>query len=131
MSPWIVLYAALINWVATTVFVEASLFEPYRSWVIRRAERVATPTGLHKLPYVWPEGTTEEQASNPQIVYVKPWGKVAQLITCHLCLGTWVGFIEAAVFGGPFHGWYAIIANGLLFKAGGHLILELRSKIAK
>lgn len=47
---------------------------------------------------------------------------LAYLVSCCLCAGTWVGFAEAIVFGGYFHGWYAIIANGLAYKGIGHII---------
>lgn len=52
-------------------------------------------------------------------------GKLSYLVTCHLCAGTWVGFALAAVAGGPFGGWAAIVLNGLLYKAIGHLVLEV------
>jgi hypothetical protein len=49
-------------------------------------------------------------------------------IGCHLCAGVWVGFIEAVVymaFGAafPFTSWWLVLANGLAFKAVGHLTL--------
>lgn len=52
--------------------------------------------------------------------------KVAYLAHCHMCCGTWVGLALAAVFGGPFPGFAGWVANGLLYKAIGHLVLELR-----
>lgn len=49
-------------------------------------------------------------------------------VGCHLCAGVWVGFIEAVVymaFGAafPFTSWWLVLANGLAFKAVGHLTL--------
>lgn len=49
--------------------------------------------------------------------------KIQQLIHCELCTGTWVGFILAALIPGPIAPLW--ILNGFLYKAVGHLILEL------
>lgn len=52
--------------------------------------------------------------------------KMAYLCRCQLCMGTWVGFAEALIISHqPFHGWYAIIASGLVFKAFGHAFLVI------
>lgn len=131
MDTTTVIFIMLVNWLATTIFVESSLFAPARDWIVRKSQRVVWKGQRLKLPFTFPEGTTPEEAAEAQIIFTNPWAKVGQLVTCHMCTGTWVGFIQAAVFGGPFAGWYAVIANGLLYKAGGHLILELRSRVAK
>lgn len=49
-------------------------------------------------------------------------------VGCHLCAGVWVGFAEAVVYMAcgaafPFTTWALVLANGLAFKAVGHLIL--------
>ena len=127
----LVVFASLINWLVTTFFVESSLFQPVRDYVLR--------TGVHivvngrKLP---PSGKIPDDMTRADVEagqLVRSWWamKLAQLVTCIMCLGVWVGFAEALYFGGPLHGWAAIIANGLLYKAGGHLIYELRSRVAK
>lgn len=138
MTPTFVLYAALINWIATTILVESTLFAPVREWFIAKTQYVRTPDGeLHRGGYSvkvsdFPDlDAARAWAMQIEPVIAGPWVKAAQLVTCIMCLGTWVGFAEALVFGGPFIGWYAVIANGLLFKAGGHFIYEARSRIAK
>lgn len=42
--------------------------------------------------------------------------------TCALCVGTWVGIAEAAVFGGPLAGMTGFVANALVFKGLGEVI---------
>lgn len=119
-----VIFAGIINWLITTIFVESTLFAPWRAWVSGHSLRVCFGEDCYK--------TGDDIEVEPDLVgsatlqHHGPWVKVAQLVTCHMCLGTWVGFAEAAYFGGPFHGWAAIIANGLLYKGIGHLVLELR-----
>jgi hypothetical protein len=135
----LVVAACIINWFVTFLFIDGLLFATPRNWVVDhtwyiyfRGERV--PTGRRKggIGFVFPEGTTQEEAD----VAAKtkhphgPWLKPSQLITCAACLRVWIGFAEAAFFGGPFGHWYAIIANGLLFAGGGHLLMEARSKVA-
>lgn len=53
-------------------------------------------------------------------------GKLAYLIGCHLCTGTWIAFALVAFFGSPWAEWYGFIAGALLVKAVAHLVLELR-----
>jgi hypothetical protein len=82
--------------------------------------------------YVWPEDTTEEEyeAAQPPVLRGS-WAKLAQLVTCQMCMRTWVGFAEALIMGSPYSGlWYAPIAGGLLYAGLGHLILEARSRVA-
>lgn len=139
MSPWLVLYASVTNWFVTFIFIDGLLFAGPRNWVVDhtwhiyfRGERV--PTGRRKggVGFVFPEDTTEEEAQaaaetkHPHGKWLKP----SQLATCSACLRVWLGFIEAAYFGGPDHHWAHIVANGLLYAGGGHLILEARSKVA-
>jgi hypothetical protein len=127
-----VFYIALINWLATTIFVESSLFQPFRDWVLRLGAHIVLANGI-KLPPsgVIPEGVSPDQIQGAAIK--KTWWsiKLAQLVNCQMCTGVWVGFAEALYFGGPLHGWATVVANALLFKAGGHLIFELRSRVAK
>jgi hypothetical protein len=129
-----VLWGALINWLVTTIFVESKLFEPLRTWIIHEAYAVRHADAWHKIGnkhwYTFPEETTQEEADAATPVLHGPWAKVAQLVTCQLCTRVWVGFAEAAYFGGPDHGWARLVANGLLYAALGHLIFELRSRVA-
>lgn len=127
--------AAVINWFVTTIFVESHLLAPVRTWVVHEAMEVATPEdGWQKIGnshhYLWPQGTTQEQVEAAQQIPRGNWGKLAQLITCQMCMRTWIGFAEAFILGGPFQGWYSIFANALLYAGLGHLILELRSRVA-
>ena len=125
-------FASLINWLATTIFVESSLFAPLRDRVMRwgvvlvlKDGRTVSPTGQLN------DSLTREDIEAGQIIRKWYAEKAAMLVTCIMCLGVWVGFAEALYFGGPLGGWAAIVANGLLYKAGGHFIYELRSRIAK
>ena len=125
-------FASLINWLVTTIFVESSLFAPMRDKVLRmgvvlklKDGRLVSPTGQLN------ENLTREDIEAGQIIRKWYAEKAAMLVTCIMCLGVWVGFAEALYFGGPLGGWAAIVANGLLYKAGGHFIYELRSRIAK
>ena len=108
----VLLYASLINWVATYILVSGVIFEDYRNWVkgiAKRIQRRAPRTGK----------------------------QLAYLVSCALCMGTWVGFALAVVLPGPVHPrhpWWApswmiatvaIILNGLLYKAVGHLFLQV------
>lgn len=102
----LVLFLGGVNWIATEIVVTSVIFEDAREvvdkfgkWVRKRFPR----TGR----------------------------KVCYFLKCALCVGVWIGFIEAAAFGGPLHPhgtwavWAAFIANGLLYKAPGHLLLQI------
>lgn len=132
MSATTVFYLVLINWIVTTILTESTLFLAFRQWFVVRTWYVTCRGERHRCGgtkvFLWPEDATEEEAS-VEPYHWGPWLKPAQLVTCQLCMRVWVGFAEAAVIGGPFGRWF-VPANGLLFAAGGHLILELRSKIA-
>jgi hypothetical protein len=132
MQPIEVFYIAIVNWLVVTILVESTLFDPWRQFVLRLGAHITLADGT-KLPPSGkiPEGVTQQQIEQAHVTKAAWSIKLAQLVTCHMCLGVWVGFAEALYFGGPFHGWAAIVANGLLFKAGGHLVLELRSRVAK
>lgn len=129
----LVLWAFLINWLVTTIVVESTLFLALRQWFIVRTWYVTCRGERHrcggKRAFIWPEDATEEEASAAPYHW-GPWLKPAQLMTCQLCTRVWIGFAEAAYFGGPDHGTFRLVANGLLYAAGGHLILEARSRLA-
>lgn len=114
---WNVLALGLVNWIATTIAVESELTRPLREFIGARRTRlrfvINSPAG--------PIPTT-----NP-IEECRPfWNKMAYLCGCHLCTGTWIGLVESAVFGSPFKGAPGVVGGGLLYKAIGHLVLELR-----
>jgi|FLYL01.1.fsa_nt_gi hypothetical protein len=100
MHPVIAL--GLVNWIATTILVESELFRSVREYVDRRAWDAR---------WEWSR---------------RVWNKARYLIRCHLCTGTWVGLVQASVFGSPWDGVTGWIAGGLLYRAVGHLVLELR-----
>lgn len=103
MNLTTVLYLGLINWIATIIIVESVLFEDVRGWIQRRGKLL--------------------EETRPAV-----GRKVSYVITCALCTGTWIGFVEALCFGGPLSfGILSFIANGLLFKALGHLFLQVNA----
>lgn len=103
MSLTTVLFLGLVNWIATIIIVESVIFEDVREWVQRRGKLM--------------------EATRP-----RAGRKVGYVLTCALCVGTWVGFVEALCFGGPLRfGVLSFIANGLLFKALGHLFLQVNA----
>jgi hypothetical protein len=87
-----VLWLGLANWMAAYIITQGAVFQPVRDLVHRHTHHRPR---AHHLSY---------------------------LTACFLCAGVWVGFAEAAVFGGPFRGWAAIIINGLVYKAIGHAV---------
>ncbi len=128
-----VLWAGLVNWLVTTILVESHLFAPIRNWIVHETWYITGADGKRhqiggKHAYIWPEGTKEEDVPPPYMW--GPWVRVAQLVTCQLCTRVWIGFAEAAYFGGPDHGPFRLVANGLLYAAVGHLIFEVRSRLA-
>lgn len=88
-------YAGLINWIVTTIIVEGTVFQDARD-------------ALDRLP-------------------IPP--KYKELWHCHLCTGTWVGFGLAMFLGGPLATGLSpildVLLNGFLYKAVGHVILEV------
>lgn len=120
---WNVLFLGLVNWITTTIVVESELFRPLRECIQKRRTRrrpaFTPPLGVNTMP----------GAKLPDQYFVcRPvWNKLAYLVSCHLCAGTWIALGEAATFGVPFHhGLLGVAAGGLLYKAIGHLVLELR-----
>lgn len=105
-----VLFLGFINWIATTIIVESELCRPVREYCERKRK--------------W----FDIEKNRPRTPQEEPvlWRKLHYLVQCHLCTGTWVALVEAAAFGGPFHGVTGYFANALLYKAVGHLVLELR-----
>lgn len=103
MSLTTVFFLGLINWIATIIIVESVIFEDVRAFIERRGKLLE-----HNHP--------------------RAGRKLSYFITCALCTGTWVGFVEALCFGGPLSfGILSFIANGLLFKALGHLFLQVNA----
>src|SRR5678816_537318 len=119
---WSLLIAlGLVNWIATTILVDSSLFAKWRSWPITRWDYTARRC--------FAQEATGRGRWARYCVASRWLAKLHELVNCHLCMGTWVAFIQAAFFlDGP---WYVWTTGALLIKAIGHLVLELRSRVAK
>lgn len=102
MTP---LYAGLVVWLVTLVLVEGFVFEWYREGIRK----------FYQQAYI-------KGRSGFTLSALQKW---AYLSTCHLCTGVWVGWAVAAIVGGPWH-W---LLSGLLYKAIGHVILEVTATI--
>lgn len=106
----VVVFAGLVNWLATTIVVESELFRPLREWI-----------GGKTWQYTIYGGKT---AREDHYEWQRP--KLAYFLGCHLCTGTWIGLAEACVLRPlPWSGLAGIAASGLLFKAVGHLVLDI------
>lgn len=105
MLAYVLMFGA-VNWVATEIVVNSVIFKDIR-------EKVGT----------W--------GNRVKVRYPRTGEKISYFLTCALCVGVWIGFIEAAVFGGPLHtdipwlSWSMFVANGLAYKAVGHLLLQI------
>lgn len=100
MTVALIIAYGLVNWWVTVLVVDSEFFRPLREVFFNaytNAERK------------W------------SIAF---WDKLCYLVKCHMCTGTWVGFLLAAfapaVFG---PGWIGFILVALLIKAIGHLVL--------
>lgn len=104
----LVLFLGAVNWVATEIVVTSVIFEDVRKLVDKLGRRIETR-------------------------FPRAGSKVRYFVKCPLCVGVWIGFVEAAAFGGPLHPhgiwavWAAFVANGLLYKAPGHLLLQVNA----
>ncbi len=104
----LVLFLGGVNWMATEIVVTSVIFEDVRRAVDRFGKHIG-----RRFPQVGK--------------------KLCYFVKCALCVGVWIGFIEAFAFGGPLHphgiwaAWAAFIANGLLYKAPGHLLLQVNA----
>lgn len=101
----LVAFLGLVNWIATEVIVTSVIFKDVREVMDRLGKRVSQ--------------------RSPRL-----GEKICYFLKCALCVGVWVGFIQAAFFSGPLQleGWWSwatFIANGLLFKGAGHLFLQV------
>jgi len=102
----LVLFLGAVNWVTTEIVVTSVIFKDLRDAADKLGTRIKKR-------------------------YPRIGEKVCYFLKCALCVGVWIGFIEAAAFGGPLHphgewaAWATFLANGLLYKAPGHLLLQL------
>lgn len=146
MTP---LYAGLVVWLVTLVLVEGFVFEGWRDWLRQRTaaasdryDQAHTAVLRAKpVPSRYQDGrpvydpVTPEQAIEAGRTLdarlskaeragrtARRWHKVAYLFHCHLCLGLWIGWAVALVIPGPLP---HFLLNGLLYKAVGHVVLEV------
>jgi hypothetical protein len=109
MSIADVLFHSAVNALVTWILVESFLFK-----------------GLQKRIKLW--GCNRAQLRLDADRSGGIGEKLAYLASCPLCLGVWVGFLQAQLFAGPFAAKYVIITivyNGLLFKSFGHVFYQL------
>lgn len=142
MTVGLVIGAALINWFATDMLVTGEIFSPLRNAVIRFSSGPLIVTvkrpGIDT-PIVGTVDEVNKLLASAEPTEAQHWaitteqnlrkgfrGKLGYFVQCQMCTGTWVGFAEAAFFGATFGlgGFLGTVAAGLLFKAGGHLVLE-------
>lgn len=106
----------LVVWLITTIIVESEICAPIREWVER-----------------WSDGAWVETDDTGDYTYRSHpiREKIAYLIHCHLCAGTWVGLLTAAVT--PYRPLASTLPlgagllAGLLYKAIAHLILAINN----
>lgn len=124
-----VIALGLVCWLATTIIVESELVRPLRDFVERKRWAVrdipepvdyvdASVTAMRF--FKSKQGPEYFRRERPLVT------KLSYALSCHLCTGTWVGVSLALIFGSPFSGAVGILGGGLLYKAIGHLVLELR-----
>lgn len=133
MTP---LYAGLVVWLVTLVLVEGFVFEGWRDWLRQRtaaaSDRYDQAHTAVLRAKAWAGGEGERQRAAELDARLsrqeragraaRRWHKVAYLFHCHLCLGLWVGWAVALVIPGPLP---HFLLNGLLYKAVGHVVLEV------
>lgn len=133
----------LVVWIATTILVESELLRPLREAADRWAgpgpveektvwvgPELLQPTGLSSIgPLIPGHWQLPTSAAHP-VRY-----KLAYLIHCHLCAGTWIGLVTAAVTPyrplaslPPLGAW---LLAGLLYKAVAHLILAVNNTLRR
>ncbi len=118
MSPSLVIFLGLANWLGTTIIVESELFRPLREWVNNRRIKAEGYTMI-----------SERYGVITCPWRCRAWGKATYLVSCHLCAGTWVGLAIAAVAGSPVPGVLGFVLGGLVFKAIGHITLEVTAAL--
>lgn len=103
----LLLFLGVANWLATLILVESEVTRDYREWIGRRADYA------NEFPIV-----------NPLKAFL--WHKLRYLVGCHLCTGTWVGFLMA-LFITPIVSVPVIgtVLTGLVIKGIGHLFLVI------
>lgn len=113
-----VLALGAVCWIATCILVDFEVFRPLRNWLEMKE---------HMWTTIWADGDSYDPPVHIRWDRTREvgWRKASYLVSCHLCAGTWVALVLAAL--SPLHyfrpgilGW---LLSGLLIKAVGHLIL--------
>jgi hypothetical protein len=117
-----VFLAGLVNWLATYIIVAGVIFEGTRAKINAGCNRLVLFSSML--------GTTSvlERAWSRLLSLLGT--KLDYLVSCQLCCGVWVGFVLTAFAHGPFRSsviGVAVLLNGLLIRAVGHIVLELTS----
>lgn len=118
-----VLLLGLVCWIVTTILVESELTRGVRSYIVGKEQF------WRMFDEAWRMyGDREAHAKKMRRVDRRAflWREARYFIGCHLCTGVWVGLVLSALFGSPWPGFVGWAAGGLLYKAIGHLVLELR-----
>lgn len=143
MTP---LYGGLITWLVTTVLIDGFIFEGAREWVRHRAHAAGHRAVNAKVAVLrhkddpnvpvteesrqWVARELDARLSRQRRTRhrAEAWYKLAYMTGCHLCLGLWVGWAIALVVSGPLP---HFLLNGLLYKAVGHLVLEVAALLKR
>lgn len=123
------IFLGIVVWLGTTILVESELCKPLREAVERWAGPAAIPERTR-----W--NTPSSKFTEPAIPAPHPVRlKLAYLIHCHLCAGTWVGLLVAAAT--PYRPLDAALPlgewllAGLLYKGIAHLILAVNNTLRR
>lgn len=114
-------FAGAVCWLATLILVEGVIFQGCREWLKVKCDRIRERCldRDNEVRGTWMARNAHAAA-----------GKIGYLVTCHLCAGTWVGIALTPFAHGPFHSTIfgvTALLNGLLYKAMGHLFLEIQA----
>lgn len=133
----LIIWLGLVNWLTVTIIVESEIFRPIREFVDNQQNasidrQIKDPAWLDQFT---PGDTTPEHVVDVMQRTVhgsKVWREAHYFVSCHLCVGVWVGIVEVA-FAGPqvLHGVAGYVAGALAFKAVGHLALEAVAVLKK
>lgn len=108
-----VLYAGLIVWLVTLILVESFAFAGLREYVEVLQDRAID--------------RAYDDPSDRNLLLLRAAEKLTYLVNCHLCTGVWVGLVVALIIPGPL----PMVLNALLYKAVGHLVLEVAALLRR
>lgn len=145
-------FAALV-WFLTTVLVEGEITRPIRDWFHQMLPHDWRPTDWHGRPTALGEmrqnyrcsrcaaeaiesivtRTPIQVDSGPITCKSERHPKLAYLVSCHMCAGTWIGLAIGAVYPLPLHTnpIFSRLLSGLIYKAVAHLILAVNNLLER